>query len=566
MILSAISLWKKFDLTTPLGASEWGIEERDGVRFSHVSFSGHKVADGCVRIYAQYSKPVSDGKLPTILLLPDAGKLLDRELINYFVDKGYAVLSPDYSGKMKEDKEGIMRTLYPLSLDYGNYERARGLYDMSGVAADETTWFEWTYVALYCIEYLKSRSDVGNIGVVGIRRGGDIAWQVMLSPDVKCGVPVNAAGWRSFLEVAKYGDNVAHDLSDETHRYIAAVEAQSYAPSVKCPVLMLCALRDEEIDCDRAYDTYSRIGCEDGNALVYSPESGACIGPNGLTDMDLFLEKNLKGREIYIPDTLNVTLKEEADGVGVFVECDKEGLLDEVGVFYAEASVTTRSNYRDWRCIYKTEGKLVRGGEAYCKIKPFAGASAGFVYAYAKYINGFRVMSKILCKRFSKADPYAVKSRMLFSGKDMDCFGIAKHEDYSVGEIFLEREAVPKHVEGYGEIRGAYSVGGIKTYKIGSPKYIPDENAMLEFDVYFPNTGELKVSIDVADVGRESERYSCFVPVQGGGKWKRIILKAADFKGEVCNMPLGNFYDGRALLFDSASEGGEYAVTNILWL
>ncbi len=566
MILSAISLWKKFNLTTPLGASEWGAEVRNGVRFCHVSYSGHEVEDGKVRIYARFACPMGSGKKPTILLLPDAGKSADEELMTYFIEKGYAVLMPDYSGKMKSDGEGIMRTVYPPSLDYGNYERARGLYDMKDLSADEATWFEWTYVALFSIEYLKTRSEVGDIGIVGIRKGGEVAWQAMLSPDVKCGVPINAAGWHSFLNVAKFGDNIAHNLSDDTHRYIAAVEAQSYAPYVQCPVLMLCALRDRQFDCDRAYDTYSRIGNDDGNALVYSPNSGACIGPNGLVDMDLFLEKNLKGREIYIPDTLNVNLKESDDGILVEVECDKEGILEEAGVFYAEADVKTKSTNRDWRCVFTTDGRTAKNGRVYCTIKPYKGASAVFVYAYAKYINGFRVMSKIVSKRLSKPDLSAVKSRMLFSGKEMDCFIVANHEDYSIGDIFLEYEAVPKITTGYGDIKGAYSVGGIKTYKISSPMYVPAENALLEFDVYFPQTETLNISVDVANVEKVQERFTCNIEVKGGGKWKRIILKAADFKGEIGNMPLENFHDGRALLFSCDNEDVEFSVTNILWL
>ena len=566
MILSAIALWKKFNLDTPLSASEWGIEDRNGVRFSHVAYSGHTVEDGSVRIYARFGRPSGVDKKPVVLLLPDAGASIDREIMDYFIDKGYAVLMPDYSGKMETDTDGTLRTVYPPSLAHGNYEQARGLDGLKDLSAEESTWFEWVYVSLFSVKYLKEREDVGNIGVVGIRKGGEIAWQTMLSPDVKCGVPVNAAGWRSFLHIAKFGDNVAHNLSDDRHRYIAALEAQSYAPYVKCPVLMLCALRDIEFDYDRAYDTYSRIGNEDGNALVYCPNSGACIGPNGLLDMDLFLEENLKGREIYIPDTLNVSLKEENGMLTVDVECDPEGLLDEAGVYYAEADVKTKSNYREWRRVYKIDGKSVKNGKVSCEIKPFEGAEAVFVYAYAKYINGFRVMSKITCKRLSNPDPNAVKSRRIFSGREMDCFGIADYKSTAVGGIFLEREAIPKVVTGYADIAGAYSISGIKTYKISSPRYIPAENALLEFDAYFNETETLVVTVDLADVENGRERYSCEMEVKGGGKWKRIILKAADFKSETDGMPLKNFSDGRALSFKCDNENVEHAITNILWL
>ncbi|MBQ8309259.1 MAG: hypothetical protein IJX96_05440 [Clostridia bacterium] len=566
MIVSAVSLWKKFNTDTPLCASEWEIEEKDGVRYSSVAYSGHKASDGSVRIYARFGRPIGTGKKPAVLLLPDAGKPLDKELFDYFLAKGYAVLMPDYSGKMPEDSDSDFRTVYPPSLDYGNFVHARGLTDMENLAAEETTWFEWLYVSLFSLEYLKSREDIGNIGVVGIRTGGDLAWQTMLSPDVKCGVPVNAVGWRSFSALAKFGDNVAHNLSDDKHRYIAAVEAQSYAPYVKCPVLMLCALRDDYFDCDRAYDTYSRIGNEYGNALVYSVSSGACIGINGLHDMDLFFERNLKGREIYIPDTLNVSLKETENGLEIEIECDKEGILEDAGVYYAEADVKTKCGYRDWHRVFRVDGKSVKDGKAKCTVKPFEGASAAFVYAYAKYINGFRVTSKITAKRLTKTNPRAVKGRTLFTGKEMDSFSVAKYGDYSIADIFLERAALPKTVVGYGGIGGAFSVGGIRTYKISSPQFIPDENALLKFDAWFPRDGEIRISVEVGNVELDAERYTCAVGIAGGGKWKRIVLKAGDFKGEKSGMPLKNFFDGKALLFDCEEEDLEFAVTNILWL
>ncbi len=566
MIISAVSLFKKFNLKNPLGATEWGIEQKQGRKYSHVSYSGHAGQEGGVRVYARFARPDGEDKKPVVLLLPDMGKGLDVELMDYFIDKGYAVLMPDYCGKTSEGQKEGMRTVYPNSLAHGNLCSARGLYDMNGLTAEEATWFEWTYVALYSIKYLKERADVGNIGVVGIRAGGALAWHAMLSPDVKCGVPINAAGWYSFSHLAKFGDNIAHNLSDDTHRYIAAVEAQSYAPYVKCPTLMLCSLRDVGFDCDRAYDTYSRIGNAEGNALAYSSQSGACIGPHGLADMDLFLEKNLKGREIYIPDTLNVSLKEGEDGIQIFVECDKEGILEEAGIYYAEADVKTKSSFREWRAVYKTDGRAVKNGAFQYTVKPFAGAKAVFAFAYAKYINGFRVTSKIVSKRLANPKADAIKDRLLFSGKEMDCFGVAKYEDYSIGEIFLEREAVVKATKGYGNVVGAYSVGGIKTYKISSPQYIPDENAMLKFDAYSKESQTLLVSVEVADVEKGNERYHCFVDVAGGGKWKRIIVKAADFKGESYGAPLQNFQRGSTLSFDCADEEKEFSITNILWL
>jgi hypothetical protein len=148
----------------------------------------------------------------------------------------------------------------------------------------------------------------------------------------------------------------------------------------------------------------------------------------------------------------------------------------------------------------------------------------------------------------------------------MDCFSVAEYTDYSIGGIFLEKEAVPKIATGYGGIRGAYSVGGVRTYKISSPKYVPDENALLKFDVYSKETQKLYVYVETAEINTEDERYVCEFEVKGGGKWKRMILRPVDFKGEKGGRPLANFHLGSALVFLCGGEEKEYAITNILWL
>ena len=442
------------------------------------------------------------------------------------------------------------------------------MYDLEDTEPDQTCWYEWTYVALYSIEYLKQRGDITRIGVVGLRMGGEIAWKTMLSPDVACGVPVNAAGWLSSRGDNKFADGAAINMADERHRYIAAVESQSYAPFVKCPVLMLCALGDYDFDADRAYDTFSRIGssAQEKNAIVYSSDSGSCIGAGGLLDLELFLKKHLMGREIFIPGALNVTVQEAGGVLNVTVQGDAEAIAEEIGVYYAEADVRTRSIYREWLCAHKATGSAVKTGGTSCKISPFSGTGAAYVYAYAKYLNGFKIVSKIAVKKFANPDANAVKSRMIFNGKTLDCFSVAQHEDYSVGGIFLEHEATPKLLKGYGGIYGAYSVGGIKTYKISSPRYVAPPSAMLEFDVYSAQTERIRIAVEVADGEGGVERYSCRLLVKGGGKWKRTVLDAKDFKSEHCGRPLSSFAEGGALVFDCENEENEYLVTNILWL
>lgn len=565
-ILSAVSLWKKFDTGLDLAIVQVDeISENDAkVRYTAVEYDGHAVEDGRVRIHALFARPSGDAPVPAVLLLDDAGKKADRELAAYFVEKGYAVLIPDYSGKKTEEDD--FATVYPPSLSYANYYVAGGLYSLDGGSAEKTCWFEWTYAALYSIEYLRSRKDITNIGVVGVRLGGEVAWKVMLSPYTSCGVTVNSAGWLSYRDSNRFGARAATNLTDDKHRYIAGVESQSYAPFVKCPVLMLCACNDYGFDYDRAYDTYSRIGGEEereNKAIVYCPDSGSCIGPQGLHDLDLFFEKYLKGRAIYIPSALSVEVTSEGEDLIVTATGDEEGLIEEMGVFYAETGANTKSVFREWLCVHKD--RAVKNFKTSCKITPFTGAEYAYIYAYAQYINGFKTVSKIVAKALS-AKATEAKSRVIFSGEAVDTFSVADHEEYSIGGIFLEKEAVPVIKKGYGGIPGAYSVGGIKTYKISAPKYVADEGAQLKFDVYSLVEDKVCVSVDVTGEEGSAERYTCIFNVKGGGKWKRIILSPNDFKNETLGKPLKSFAGGSALVFDSLDEENEVLVANVLWL
>ena len=564
MIVSAVSLWKKLDMSNPLAESEWGEWTEDNAVFTNVTYSGHKVEDGSVRVYAVFGKPAQGDNFPVILLLPDGGKAYDIELMRFFISRGYAVLMPDYSGKMSFDDEGAQRTVYPKSLEFANFETAKGLDDLDGLEIEESCWFEWLYVATYSIEYLKKREDVTSIGVVGIRMGGEIAWKAMLSPDLKCGVPVNAVGWRSYKGVNKFSDNAETNMSDAKHRYIAGVDSQSYASFVKCPVLMLCALRDECYDPDRAYDTYCRIGVPEGSAISYSLNGGTCIGPKTLGNLDLFLGKHLKGREVFIPSALNVAMKEVGDKLEVSVDGDPEAILSELSVFYAEAELSTKSVFRDWHRVGFADGKEVKDGKYVFTITPNSSQAGAFVYVSAKYFNDFRIASKIIAKKITSEQTTA-KNKLLYAGEWLDAFCVADNKEHSIGDIFLEREAMPKKETGYGGIEGAYSVGGIKTYKISSPTYLPDENSLLKFDAYSEEGVNLIITVDVATSGKV-EKFKCRVPVKAGGKWKRIILRADDFKNENEGGNFSSFLEGKALSFESENEEDKFAITNIVWL
>ena len=97
-ILTPITLWNDFDDSLPLNIETDSESERDGVKYSEISFSGRAVGSDRVRIRALLACPAEGGDKPSVLIVPDADKTYDETLAARFVSLVYSVLMPDYRG------------------------------------------------------------------------------------------------------------------------------------------------------------------------------------------------------------------------------------------------------------------------------------------------------------------------------------------------------------------------------------------------------------------------------------------------------------------------------------
>lgn len=607
MILSPVTIWKKFDLTQPIEPISERVENSAaGFPVWHLRFAGRALINGeRVGIFARFSRHAGTSKVPVLVLLPDASENAD-ELSDYFVSRGYAVIIPDYYGahlqsaendaqdtdttsaEHGENKEKIpfaggnlsrdsstnqsthtddmKRTIYPDVISYANYEMSGALDRLDSDSVEESCWMEWAYVALYTIEYLKQRRDIGKIGVAGVRLGGEIAWMTFLSPDVACGVAINAIGWRSRLSLPKYGGDVISSVGEEAEairRFIAGVEAESYAPFVRCPVLMCCSMEDPFFDSDRAYDTFVRLGNLDNSAIVYSADSGGCIGPNALTDLDLFLERNLKGREIYIPNPVALAVEENNGALKFTAQADSDALIKSISIYYAEGRGGQGSLHRAWQCIKNAVGAEIKDNKISCEYEPFAAAEYAFVYAAAEFFNGFKTVSPVVGKQLQPKKGRTVKSRIISNG-EKDGFGVADYQYESIDNIFLERDSLPETATGYGGIQGVYASTGIRTYRISSPRYCAEEGAALKMDLYSLVDTAVKITVETGE--RTGGSYSVAVPVKGRGKWKCVVLHPDDLKDEKTGVSLKSFADGVSIAVRPRNENEKVLVTNVLWL
>jgi dipeptidyl aminopeptidase/acylaminoacyl peptidase len=102
-IISALGLWKEYDLTRALDelVLREEVDAETGFSYTVLQYNGRDSEDGGVRVFAYFARPAGEKRCPAILLLKEADKPMDVALMQYFVQKGYAVLMPVYSGNME---------------------------------------------------------------------------------------------------------------------------------------------------------------------------------------------------------------------------------------------------------------------------------------------------------------------------------------------------------------------------------------------------------------------------------------------------------------------------------
>lgn len=557
-ILTPITLWNEFDDSLPIQCTVLD-EKIDGkICYRKLRYFGRNVGGVRVNIFALYCAPAEAEDVPALLILPDARQTAEFAFMERFAKKGYAVLMPDYRGEWEAGDE---YTIYPDAVAYANFRTAGRRLDYADDTAKETSWYEWVAVARYSCLYLRSLFESSKIGVIGIKAGGDVVWQLAATCDgISCAIPVCAGGWRAYRGINKFGETTELKMDDERYRFLAGVDSQAYAQYVKCPVLMLCSTNDSRFDADRAFDTYARINPEMEKTFYFAARYDGHIGNTGLNDLDLFIDKYLKGREVFIPAPVEIGVEEEDGQLVARIKFDRNGEVKYCDVYMAEDNPDSPT--RDWtKCTLLHEDG---DDEQVFALNAYEKAARVFVFAKAKYSCGFAVSSKIAVKRLEKSYSNSQKkSRILYSSKNgSDSFTIERFDKNVMADCFLDNSVPPvRMAEGPFGIKGICSSYGLKIFRVNDARYRPAENALLKFDIYSPQAVLLQIGVDVLQNGN-TVRYVCNLRSCGGECWVDHLLNPKDFKNEI-NKPLSSFQDARCITFYSQDE---FCINNLIWL
>lgn len=532
-----------------------GDKTEGGIKFEYLNFSGRDTGMGRVTVYGVLATKENNPSRECVLILRDIFEDADEDLLAYFVNKGYSALCVDYSG----EREGTERfTQYPANVEYANAVKSGRYKDYVDFSAEQTCWYEWVSVGIYARKLLAEKFSTENIGLVGIRNGGEIAWKLAYAAQFSCAVTVSACGWKAYKGMEKFRGKEP-EFDEERYRFVAAIDSQAYAPYVKCPMLILCTTNDSEFDYDRAYDTFTRINPDYSglSSIAYSINCGSKIDDRSTNDLFMFLDSYVKDRHVFMPRPAEVNIgKDEEENLVVNVIYDGLGILEKCGVYYAEDNYDFAT--RDWTAAPLK--KVFNTHECEFYLPVFEESSSVFVLCYAVYSNGFTVWSKLKYDQISGSFKNSrAKSKIIYTAKfGTECFSIDDCTDYTVGGIFLTSSEVLPEIVTLEGLNGIYSKCGLKTHRIINRQYCPDKDSLLQLDV----CSETDITLEVLLYNREDTlTYSVSLNILGG-IWQSQTLSAKVFKNKN-GISLVNFVNCEYL---SVKGSGRFALNNIIWL
>ena len=174
--------------------------------------------------------------------------------------------------------------------------------------------------------------------------GGTIVWPMAATDDrIKAACAIYGVGWNTYPDEIGVPDPSAGDAEVSTWR--RAMEPESYAPLVKCPVLFLDATNDQHGKMDWAYRTLALVPTEVRQA--FTPRYRHHIAAEQGADLPLWMDAHLKGGEPF-PKSPVAEVRLDTDGVPrLVVRPDPSKPVRRVDLFYAVENRNPKNRY--WR-------------------------------------------------------------------------------------------------------------------------------------------------------------------------------------------------------------------------
>lgn len=538
IIYTPVSLWNDFVEETSFQESYISQLENEGIVYKTLYFSGRQVEGERVRIFANIACP-TNGNGATLVLVDQPSEDVSIETVKFFAQMGYTVIAP----QLKGETEGEYFTKYPEAIKYANYDQVKEKLFNVEQTAKQTCWYEWACVVKNTINFAKIVLTSDKIGLVGIKNGSNICY-MSCGKDVDCFVSFFGAGWQTFKDEDKLFETDI--LSDERRKFIAGIEAESYAPYINCPVLFLATTNNFEFNFERAVDTLARFPKEP--YCDFTPKMRFYLDEDSLNECKLFFEKCLLNKDIVLyksPEVL-VSSKEDLITVEAIFDCKQDIVNCEL--YYSNASVDVYK--RNWN-MFSDEVC-----DTYVISSKYLSEYVS-VFVRVKYKNGVCVSSPVVVKKIGLGEQTIINP--LFSGrKNENTFICRMPSKVSAGLFFNTKDEGVSIVEGPFSIKGAYCKNGLINYKIGEISSLLSSNEIIKFDVYSKKYNDLTIALLVEE--DEVKEYKLNISLKGAKIWQNVCEGLGEFKDEF-GRSIKDYSSVYAITFYSEED---FLVTNLL--
>ena len=231
-------------------------------------------------------------------------------------------------------------------LTQGNHMDAGNMLMATVPSVRESSWYLWTRIsrrALTCLERMEE-VDPGRLGIFGVSMGGTIVWPFAgMDSRVKEACAIYGVGWNTFPDEIGVHDPRADEPAVKIWR--TAMEPESYASLVRCPILFLDATNDQHGKMDWAFKTLALVPAD--VRWAFTPRFRHHIAAPQGNDLYRWMDAYLNGGERF-PDSPVAAVHLGTDGVPLItIKPAPAGPIGHVELYYAIANRNPKNRY--WR-------------------------------------------------------------------------------------------------------------------------------------------------------------------------------------------------------------------------
>jgi Dienelactone hydrolase family len=188
--------------------------------------------------------------------------------------------------------------------------------------------------------------DPDRLGIFGVSMGGTIVWPfAAMDTRVKAACAIYGVGWHTYPDEIGVPDPNAVD--PEVKIWRGAMEPESYARRMRCPILFLDATNDQHGKMDWAFKTLTLVQAD--VRWAFTPRYRHHIAAEQGIDLALWMDAYLKGGERF-PGSPITEVRLGEDGVPrMTLKPALTAPIRRVELYYAAANRNPKNRY--WRTV-----------------------------------------------------------------------------------------------------------------------------------------------------------------------------------------------------------------------